>query len=140
MVKQCEGCKRILPLGEFYSHSGMKDGYLNFCKTCVKNKVNNYRLYNIEKIRKYDRQRGQLKHRIENGVKYTKQYRQKYSKRYKATNIVNNALRDGKIKRRKCCELCGKLTKTIAHHKNYLQPLQVVWLCYVCHKQIHLKG
>lgn len=139
-MKKCKGCKRNLPLGKFYLHSGMKDGYLNFCKTCVCKRVRNYRLKNINKIRQYDRKRGKLPHRIALSTKITKKQRTKYPKKYKAQTIIGNAIRDGKLIKPSLCEKCHKRKRLYAHHENYNKPLQVTWLCQICHKQIHKKG
>jgi hypothetical protein len=34
------------------------------------------------------------------------------------------------------CERCGFM-KVLAHHENYDEPLNVMWLCQPCHKQRH---
>jgi len=99
--------------------------------------------------------------------KYNKEYRvknqnyyKKYMKKWKAEhpgyssskNIIwkkNNpqknrayvkvwyALKTGKIKKDKCF-FCKNI-KTEAHHKDYNKPLEVIWLCDGCHKQVHKK-
>ena len=35
-VKPCIKCGAVKSLGEFYTHPGMADGYLNACKACVR--------------------------------------------------------------------------------------------------------
>lgn len=66
----------------------------------------------------------------------TRAWRLKHPERYAAQNVLNNALRDGKIKRPESCEICGGESHLHAHHENYRQPLLVVWLCARCHGQI----
>lgn len=56
----------------------------------------------------------------------------------KAHNTLNNALRDGKIKR-KPCEFPGCKVKSTAHHDDYSKPLKVRWLCWPHHKLQHRK-
>ena len=34
------------------------------------------------------------------------------------------------------CRDCGN-SKAEMHHPNYYRPLDVVWLCVVCHKAVH---
>ncbi len=36
------------------------------------------------------------------------------------------------------CSVCDKECKTVAHHKDYSKPLEVIFVCRSCHKIIHL--
>lgn len=35
-MKPCKGCGGTLPFSEFYLNPNVKDGYLNYCKLCVR--------------------------------------------------------------------------------------------------------
>lgn len=37
------------------------------------------------------------------------------------------------------CENCNYWGKLNAHHEDYEKPLEVIWLCYSCHKLKHLQ-
>jgi hypothetical protein len=50
-----------------------------------------------------------------------------------AREILNRAVKSGKIAKPERCESCGKIKKLTAHHPDYSRPLEVVWLCYECH-------
>ena len=52
---------------------------------------------------------------------------------------INNALRDGKLKKPSACEGCGTKTSDIeAHHfKGDKDPESVRWLCTTCHGSAH---
>lgn len=49
-TKICKKCGRELPLSEFHKHKGMKDGYINECKECVKKYRKHYYHDNKEKL------------------------------------------------------------------------------------------
>lgn len=44
-------------------------------------------------------------------------------------------LRRGKLKKEKCL-VCGSENSQM-HHKNYNEPLNIVWLCRSCHLKVH---
>ena len=132
MKKQCRDCKETKPLAEFYKHSQMADGRLNKCKSCVKDRVARHRLRNIDRIRAYDRARGNRQK-----PSYYNEYQAKYPNKYKAHNMVKAAIRGGKLFREPCKE-CGSKKRVHAHHDDYLKPLNVRWLCSAHHKQWHL--
>ena len=50
-----------------------------------------------------------------------------------ARSFVLTALRNGKLNRLPC-QVCG-LEKSEAHHKDYLKPLDVEWLCRKHHRE-----
>ena len=132
-MKKCKTCDKEKPLSEFYKHKQMKDGHLNKCIPCTKSRVLAHRGKNLDKIQAYDRARGNRQ-----DSEYLKEYRAKYPNKYKAQTMVNNAIRGGKLFS-KACVVCGK-TKSVAHHDDYLQPLNVTWYCQAHHKQWHVKN
>lgn len=132
-MKTCFKCQRELPLSAFYKHKQMADGHLNKCKDCARKDVLAHRILNIEKIRAYDRRRGSRQ-----SPGYSKEYRKLFPKKYKAHTLINNAIRDGRLKREPC-EECGE-DYACAHHDDYSYPLSVRWLCYPCHSQWHAKN
>ena len=46
-------------------------------------------------------------------------------------------IKQGKI-RKKPCKVCGEI-KVQCHHNNYLDPMDITWLCYEHHLEIHGK-
>ena len=127
-MKKCKQCKITKPIEDFYKCRG---GVFGKCKQCVRLNVTENRNKNIEKYREYDRNRG---NRHKSG--YLKEFRAKYPNKYKAQNMVNNAIRDGKLFKEPCSE-CGTEKNPHAHHDDYLKPLNVRWLCAACHSQWH---
>lgn len=99
----------------------MLDGRLNKCRECV-----------LEYGSAYQGSHPELKR------KHISRYREKYPEKYKAQNAVNNAIRLGKIERRKC-EVCGQSKSQAHHHKGYdlTNWLEVRWLCSRHHVAAH---
>lgn len=129
--KECFKCGKTKPLVDFYKHKDMADGHLNKCKDCGKSDVRSNRQKNVEYYRDYDRNRGSRQ-----GKEYLSSYRERYPNKYKAHSTVSNAVRDGKLTKNPC-EKCGE-EPVHGHHDDYLKPLEVRWLCPVCHKAWHL--
>lgn len=133
-MKECFKCKESKPLSEFYKHFAMADGHLNKCKDCNKTDVRKNRQSNIEHYREYDRRRG---NRQKKG--YTKEYRSKYPNKVRAHRIVRNAISQNKLFKEPCV-VCGTDESVVAHHNDYLKPLNVVWMCQAHHVQWHKKN
>lgn len=133
--KECFKCKTVQPLTEFYKHSAMADGHLNKCKSCTKSDVAKHREANIDRIRAYDKERAKNKDRRALMTEVNRIWREQDVRRSRAHTAVARAIRAGKLVRQDC-ERCGE-HKTVAHHEDYDYPLQVMWLCGVCHKQRH---
>ena len=55
----------------------------------------------------------------------------------RAHGMVQNALRKGLIRKSPYCQLCLQETRLQAHHPDYTQPLEVIWLCSACHVAVH---
>lgn len=59
----------------------------------------------------------------------------------KARSVVNNAVKSGGISKPDVCSQCGRPDKPIhAHHYagyDYLNWLNIVWLCPSCHREAH---
>lgn len=51
---------------------------------------------------------------------------------------VNYAISKGKIIRPEICSRCGNKGKIHAHHYNYDNYMNFIWLCASCHKLEHL--
>lgn len=59
------------------------------------------------------------------------------AKRRKTRSILNHHLRDKKLLR-PTCEKCPN--KAEAHHPNYEEPLNVRWLCFIHHRELHYEN
>lgn len=55
-----------------------------------------------------------------------------------ATATYRRAIRDGALVPADACEDCGRSEKRIhGHHEDYALPLDVAWLCPICHSGRH---
>ena len=139
-MKTCKKCNKELSLNEFYKHSAMVSGYLNFCKTCVKERVHKHRRDNIDKYRILDKAIRQKPKVIKYRREMTKAWIKRNPEAYKAQYLLRNAVRDKRIKKLTSCEKCGKPHYRLnGHHEDYSKPLEVIWLCPVCHSAEHYK-
>ncbi len=136
-MKTCFKCQQSKSINQFYTHPEMGDGHLGKCKECAKKDALIHRQCNIDRIRAYDRARGKLLHRKRNNVTQTRKFRQENPLASKAHMALARAIRNRKIKKPKKCHECRKKVKVYGHHKDYNFPLEVIWLCQVCHKAEH---
>lgn len=133
-MKICFKCKEEKPLSDYYKHKQMADGHLGKCKQCTKDDSTKHRGENLEKIRAYDRGRGNRQDKD-----YHVNYKARFPKKCKAQNTVGNAIREKKLFR-KPCEVCGTSERIHAHHMDYDEPLNITWLCAAHHQQWHAKN
>ena len=137
MQKKCFKCEKVKRLSEFYTHPQTEDGYLGKCKKCTKKDVKQNRKENPEYYRQYERSRNLTSTRKEQHKKSQQKHRAKYSNKYRARTAVGNALRDGRLQKG-ICVICGS-ENVEAHHDDYDKPLEVVWVCFKHHREIHEK-
>lgn len=105
------------------------------CKECVKARVRQNRKEKLAYYREYDRVRGSRR-----TLNDLQNYRAKFPNKYRAHCRVNNAIRDGKLERGTHCEYCGTVSGLVAHHDDYLKPLDVRWMCQACHVNWHIEN
>ena len=133
--KTCFKCGVEKEFSEFYAHKQMAGGLLGKCKECAKADVRkNYRRRRHQ-YAAYYKARSQSSTRKAQRALHTRNARAKNPLKYKARMAVGNALRSGLITKGPCRD-CG-VVNTEAHHDDYSRPLDVVWLCFACHRRVH---
>jgi len=135
-TKKCFKCGVEKSIEEFYKHPRMKDGHLNKCIECTVKDVHLHRIENKEKLAEYERKRNSDPKRKKAVARTTVNWQRDNPEKVKAQNAVGNAVRDGRLTKPKCCEICGKEEKLHGHHTDYSNPLIVVWLCVGCHASV----
>ena len=151
MTKTCFKCFRVLSLSEFYRHPQMADGLLGKCKSCTKadtaarvqrkakdpawveNEMERHRI----KQRKARARGTACVFRGEKRRMVHLKHRRKYPEKYRAREVTQRALHKG-ILLRLPCQVCGSLDSE-AHHENYSNPLQIMWLCPKHHAERHVE-
>jgi hypothetical protein len=149
-MKTCFKCNESKDEEEFYRHPQMGDGRLGKCKVCTRADVEKNRQDKIDYYRMYDRERGDLPHRIAARAAYAKtaQGREALCRgknawcarnpRKKAAQwFFNNRKRIDPAFASRPCEVCGGFERVHAHHENYDEPLKVRWLCPKHHSERH---
>lgn len=134
-LKTCFKCGQSKARNCFYKHSEMSDGLLGKCKECAKKDALEHRLNNLEKVRRYDRERAKNPERARTASEISAAWRKEDARRSSAHNKVARAVRKGELTKKPCC-ICGS-EKSLAHHESYDRPLDVTWYCQVHHKQRH---
>jgi len=134
--KKCTRCGETKDISQFQKRAASSDGLTASCKKCLSD---------------YDKKRANKPHRVKARENYLKteqgkaahkravdKYRKKNNIQYSSNNILNNAIRDGKIKKPTKCSICGVENVLIhGHHEDYSKPLEVIWCCEQCHEKLH---
>ena len=134
-TKTCFKCGENKPLTEFYRHPQMGDGLLGKCKSCTRKDVIENRLKKLDYYQAYDTRRHRArgcKPHCKNPIPWKKRNPRKGA----AHTLLGTAIRAGRISRPETCSSCGE-SRPHGHHENYDKPLDVIWLCPLCHKRRH---
>lgn len=123
-MKRCPSCLISKDRSEFYEYPYRHDGLSSYCKPCV-------RLTSAKYIRS---PKGK-----ETMAKKSKRMFIKHRSKMYARGVLRHAVKMGRIKKPQECERCGATGKIDGHHTDYSKPLDVMWLCDICHKQEHGK-
>ena len=128
----CEHCHQEKPLEDFYRNRTRPLGRDYRCKECFK-----------EYERLPHRKGRHTKWRNSSqGKEKTRQYNQEHYLEEKPKNqtraTTRRLIKLGVIKKMPC-RVCGD-GKSQAHHPDYTQPLEVVWLCQSHHYDVDRRG
>jgi hypothetical protein len=137
-TKECRECGKEKEIDEYYVNLEMKDGHLNKCKECVKERIRRYREKNEERIREVDKSAYENKKKKPDYHAKETARRKKWrtAEKLKAHNVVAKFL---KKNRPVLCEMCETNKAEQAHHPDYSNPFRIVWACPRCHVRLHLK-
>ena len=160
-MKRCPQCDQHLPAEAFSLDRNRPHRLTVWCRSCASRKAAEYRARRratdpqyVERIRSGCRQwREQNREKMRAAVvdwqrrnrEYFRQYRSQAEERWKeeARAAVREAMRSGALVKPDACSSCGRVASgryLQAHHHDYSRPLEVRWLCSMCHSAEHRKA
>ncbi len=99
-----------------------------------------WRLKNCEKVRNQALLRSKTsEYKEKRNIRLRENKKETDIPKLRARKILQAAVRVEYIVRPKKCEKCFKECKPEAHHDDYDKPLEVRWLCKICHAHQHNK-
>lgn len=149
MTCKCKVCGATDKDAEFYTSLKSR------CKECHKRSVRENRAANVDHYRAYDAKRYNDDPRVKarckryQATEAGRESARRSSVKWQAQNpekraahvILGHRVEDGKIIKPDRCQCCNRTASRIhGHHEDYTQPLNVIWCCSECHRQIHQGG
>jgi len=133
--KRCPRCSEIKPIEEFGRDKTKCSGRTSHCKKCKyehekkykqtdKYKIGKKQRRNNPEIREKEREKRQILRKINH-------------QKIRAREIARKKVIQGIIKKQPC-EVCSE-EKVEMHHIDYSKPLEVVFLCFKHHTELHRK-
>jgi len=122
---------------EYYKNKSRKWAKENHER--VKENRVRYYLENAERLRSQKREYSRRPEVVARQTERFREYRkdEDFLMREKARGILNKRIQSGKIINPNKCSECGEEGYSEAHHEDYSRPLDVIWLCKLCHEEIH---
>lgn len=111
-------------------------------KQIVSEKARIYYEKNKDKIikRSYENFKNQTPEQKKIRCDITKKWRENNRHKARAWSTVQNAILRGDLEKPNFCQSCGVCNVRIhAHHEDYSLPLDITWLCHMCHMDLHAK-
>ena len=131
----CQICNKVLSLEFFHKDSSRRSGHSRKCKSCMREKSAAYR--KTKNWAAYQRERLGDDVKRSNIRAQQVAWRQRNPLIDRAYATLHFALKRGAIFRPQQCSDCKKDCKPEAHHDDYTKPLDVAWLCKLCHEARH---
>lgn len=130
---RCSRCDANKRPSEFSGNRAAVNGLRNECGHC--HRLNN-RLATRQRMR-LDRAANPEKYRAIYRIE--SRLRDPRSIKIRCRRELGRAVRSGRLTRPGRCSDCFKKCKPDGHHRDYRYPLDVEWLCKICHGRRHWK-
>ncbi len=134
-TKSCTECGVDKPLSEFRRKRTGKYGRQSSCKPCSNAKLDVWRAKAREQRLAYNREY----YATARGREVISNYQARKPAKKVAQLALQRAIERGLIVRPERCEDCNGTNRVEGHHNDYAKPLEVRWLCRICHKAWHRK-
>ena len=135
-MKKCNWCEIWKSLEiVLQKRKDNKTGYYNICKSC-QNKMRRLR-YQKDYIRIDARNKKWNAAHPDVMRDAWRKYGYRNRNKRAIQGKLQRAVKSGRITKPTVCSDCGCNDKIQAHHSDYSDALNVLWLCHRCHKAIH---
>jgi len=135
--RRCTRCGEVRLLEEFPPHKKTRDGRGSICRSCRRRMARAYRRLNQEHYRRIARE-SRRRHYFPG--KFAALSPEEAAKRH-SREVAKQALKDGRLRRPDRCQACGEpaspALRIEMHHPDYARPLDVRFLCSLCHGREH---
>jgi hypothetical protein len=135
--RRCTRCGEVRLVEEFPPHKKTRDGRNSICRACLRRMAREYRRRNQEHYRRIARE-SRRRHYFPG--KFAALSPEEAAK-CRSRDAAKQALKSGRLRRPDRCQACGRppspTLRIEMHHPDYSRPLDVVFLCSLCHGQAH---
>lgn len=134
---QCSKCKMWLPNTEYYTDKRTGNGLKGQCRKC--HTKGNIETRNPDNARRLNREY-MARARKENPGKFHQRENNRPpapTEKVLTRSILNVSVKSGKLEKPEKCPKCGSEGRIEGHHPDYEKPLEVGWVCPLCHAEIH---
>lgn len=134
--KRCSRCGDTKAASDFNRHGRSRDGLDAWCRRCHTEYAREYR----DRRRASDPEWHERKKAGHRAYRRRRGYSPADPHKVRARTAVSNAIKDRRLIPAHTCEDCGhdfSEFRREAHHEDYDKPLDVVWLCSLCHGKRH---
>jgi hypothetical protein len=140
LLRECNRCHESKPLDAFRRDAQRLSGHQGTCKECalpsVRAASRASRERHLDRRREAERAKARRRYNAEANTARNQ------TPKGRTRAALRNAVADGRIAKPSACEGCGATDAILGghHHLGYDRPLDVQWLCSVCHGLQHRKA
>ena len=147
-TKKCNSCGNESPVDNFVKNVTAKDGLAWACRDCTKKQRESrkpalkaynrkYRQADKEQVRESNRR---WRARNRESVRTTNyKWRKRNPGKHRTHMLFSAAVLRGELVAPDRCETCLREMSLQGHHDDYSKPMEVRWLCAICHTNHHIQ-